>query len=117
LSPTGRLELVEEDRSIRQSILLLLSTLPGERIMRPDYGCALQRLVFSPNDDTTAGLAMHHVRQAVKRWERRIEVIGLDAGRSAVDPGKLEIVLSYRIRSTRGEDRLTASLDVRGEPA
>ena len=71
------------EASVRQAILLLLSTRPGERVMRPTYGCDLHRLVFSPNDDTTAGLAIHYVRQALERWEPRIEVIRLDAGREA----------------------------------
>ena len=43
--------------------------------MRPDYGCELHRLVFSPNDDTTAGLAIHYVRRALERWEPRVEVL------------------------------------------
>src|SRR5262245_66442213 len=58
-SPTGALATVEDEASVRQSILLLLSTAPGERVMRPDYGCDLRRLLFEPNDDTTAGLAIH----------------------------------------------------------
>ena len=41
--------------------------------MRPGYGCHLFRLAFAPNDDTTAGLAIHYVRQALERWEPRIE--------------------------------------------
>ena len=49
--------MVQYNDSIRQAILLLFSTRPGERVMRPDYGCDIHRLVFSPNDDTTAGLA------------------------------------------------------------
>ena len=71
------------DEAVRQSILLLLSTIPGERVMRPTYGCHLHRLVFWPNDDTTAGLAIHYVRRAVERFEPRVEVIRVDATRDA----------------------------------
>jgi len=46
----------------------------GERVLRPEYGCDLHRLVFSPNDATTAGLAVHYVRAALLRWEPRIEI-------------------------------------------
>ena len=53
----GRLERAAGAALIRQSLFLLLSTTPGERVMRPDYGCALLTLAFSHNDDTTAGLA------------------------------------------------------------
>jgi len=65
LSPRGALALVEDEEAVRQALLLLLTTTPGERVMRPDYGCELARLVFAPNDDTTAGLAIHYVRRAV----------------------------------------------------
>jgi Bacteriophage baseplate protein W len=115
LSPTGGIEMVEEHASVRQAVLLLLSTMPGERVMRPDYGCNLHRLVFSPNDDTTAGLAIHYVRQALERWEPRIQVLRLDAERNEADPGRLDIVLEYRLRSTRRTDRVVFPLSVTGE--
>lgn len=114
LAPTGGVGMVSDRASVRQAILLLLSTRPGERVMRPDYGCDLHRLVFSPNDNTTAGLAIHYVRQALIRWESRIEILSLDASRDEGDPGRLVILLSYRLRSTRESDRLTATVDLAG---
>ena len=63
----GAPELVDGVEAVRQAVLLLLSTRPGERVMRPDYGCDLHRVLFAPNDDTTAGLAIHYVRAAVAR--------------------------------------------------
>ena len=57
VSRTGGIEMVAEHASVRQAILLLLTTSPGELLLRPDYGCDLLRLVFSPNDETTHGLA------------------------------------------------------------
>ncbi len=61
IGPDGRVATVSGDASVRQSLMLLLATLPGERVMRPDYGCPLHRIVFAPNDATTAGLAIHYV--------------------------------------------------------
>jgi phage baseplate assembly protein W len=109
--------MVEGAASVRQAILLLLSTRPGERIMRPYYGCNLHRLVFSPNDDTTAGLAIHYVRQALDRWEPRIDVLHLDAIASSnkAYPGLLEIYLEYRLRSTLQSERLTYVFDLMGD--
>ncbi len=115
ISPKGGIEMAEEERAVRQSILLLMSTRPGERVMRPDYGCDLQQLAFSPNDDTTAGLAVHYVRQALARWEPRIDVIAIDASPSAQEPGRLDLVLEYRVRATQREQRLAASIDLNGE--
>ena len=115
VSTRGGVEMVEGGASVRQAILLLLSTPPGERLMRPHYGCNLRSLVFSPNDDTTAGLAMHYVRQAIERWEPRIDVVRLDATRSPALPGLLEIYLEYRVRATQQTERLAYAFDVAGE--
>lgn len=113
----GRIAMVEGAASVRQAILLLLSTRPGERVMRPNYGCNLHRLVFSPNDDTTAGLAIHYVRQALDRWEPRIDVLHLDAIASSDKPypGLLEIYLEYRLRSTLQSESFTYVFDLMGD--
>lgn len=114
-SPSGGLQLVRGDQAIRQSIMLLLTTVPGERVMRPDYGCPLHRLMFWPNDATTAGLAIHYVRQAIRLFEPRIQIIRLDAGADANDPGLLLITLEYRVRETGTVDRVEASLNLGAE--
>src|SRR5262245_45967733 len=114
VSTRGGIEMVDGGASVQQAILLLLSTSPGERLMRPHYGCNLRSLVFSPNNDTTAGLAIHYVRQAIERWEPRVEVIRLDATQSPALPGQLEIYLEYRVRATQQTERLTYAFDVTG---
>jgi hypothetical protein len=101
VTPTGRLATVEGDDAVRQAILLLLTTRPGERVMRPTYGSMLHRLVFAPNDATTAGLAIHYVRQALARWEPRVEVLRVDAGADADDPEQLVVELTYRVRASQ----------------
>jgi len=106
--------MVDDHDSVRQAILLLLSTIPGERVMRPDYGCLLHRLVFSPNDETTAGLAIHYVRQALDRWEPRIDILRLDAERSPEDAEQLIISLEYRVRATQQTDATTFSFNLAG---
>ena len=116
LAHTGAVDMVEEQAAVRQAVLLLLSTRPGERVMRPDYGCELHRLIFAPNDDTTAGLAIHYVRRALERWEPRIQILRLDAGRHPEDPERLNISLEYRVRSTQRGERLTYSVQLAGGP-
>jgi len=115
LSAGGGIEMVEEEESVRQAILLLLGTVPGERVMRPDYGCDLHRLVFSPNDDTTAGLATHYVQRALARWEPRIEVLHLDTSRVEQDPGRLDIHRDYRVRATQRVEQVTFPFSLSGE--
>jgi hypothetical protein len=114
--PNGGLGLVEMGSSVRQAIFLLLTTVPGERLMRPDYGCDLHLLVFSPNDETTAGLAMHYVRRALEQFEPRAEVVRIDAAANPDDPGRLDVTVEYRVRATQQDDQLTISLSLAGEP-
>lgn len=115
LNPRGGIAMVEENDAVRQSILLLLSTIPGERVMRPDYGSQLHRLVFSPNDDTTAGLAIHYVERAIVRFEPRAQVLHIDAVRNIDKPEQLEIYLDYRVRTTQNAQSLVFSLSLAGE--
>ena len=112
VASTGGVDMVEGADAVRQGLLLLLSTIPGERVMRPDYGCPLHRLVFAPNDDTTAGLAIHYVRQAVERWEPRVDVVGVEADRDPELPERLEVTLDYRVRRTRQREAITVAVDL-----
>lgn len=115
VSRTGGIEMVAEHASVRQAILLLLTTKPGERLMRPDFGCDLHRLVFAPNDATTQGLAIHYVRQALQRWEPRIDILRLDADCSEADPGRMDILLEYRLRRTLQQDALVVAVNLTRE--
>src|SRR6185312_16229198 len=100
VTAVGALAVVEGDAAVRQALLLLLTTTPGERLMRPEYGCHLNRLLFAPNDQTTAGLAVHYVRQAIQRWEPRADIVELDAAADADIATRLDIRLRYRVRAT-----------------
>ncbi|MBW3577850.1 MAG: GPW/gp25 family protein [Actinobacteria bacterium] len=115
VAPTGALELVDGPAAVRQSILLLLSTAPGERVMRPQYGCRIHWLVFALNNDTTAGLAIHYVRQALRRWEPRIDVLDVDANRDGADAETLVITIRYRLRATQELSEFVYPLRLHGE--
>lgn len=114
LTPSGGLATVSDRAGVRQALLLLLLTRPGERVLRPTYGCELHKLLFWPNDDTTAGLAIHYVRQAIERWEPRVDRVRVDAVRNPETDSRLDIPLAYRVRSTGDEDRLSVQLDLEG---
>jgi phage baseplate assembly protein W len=109
--------MVEEHAAVRQSLLLLLSTRPGERVMHPTYGCNLHRLLFAPNDLTTAGLAIHYVREALTRFEPRVELMRIDAAGpgDVVAQARLEIIIEYRVRATQRADQLSFPFDLMGE--
>ncbi len=115
IGPAGRVQMADEEASVRQALLLLLSTTPGERVMRPTYGCSLRHLVFAPNDDTTAGLAIHYVRQAIERWEPRVRITRLDATRTPEAAESLTILLEYQIKSTQRTGRAVFALNLAGD--
>jgi phage baseplate assembly protein W len=86
--------------SVRQGMLLVLQTAPGERLMRPDFGCAIHRLLFAPNDATTSGLAESAVREALQRWEPRIELLRVTALPGGDREELLVVNVDYRVRRT-----------------
>jgi phage baseplate assembly protein W len=115
VSHTGGIAMAEGEAAVRQAILLLLSTVPGERVMRPEYGCDLRKLIFAPNNETTAGLAIHYVRQALNRWEPRIQVLKVNAARNETDPGRLDVILDYRVRTSKRSQTLVYPVSLSGE--
>lgn len=97
---TGRIALVSDEREIEESIRLILATSPGERPMRPEFGCSVHDYVFAPADASTAGDIAYAVRVALERWEPRIELAGVSVRFDAVDDGVLYIDISYSVRGT-----------------
>jgi phage baseplate assembly protein W len=96
----GGVALVTQEREIEEAIRIILSTSPGERPMRPDFGCRIAEYVFSPANTETAGKLAYEVRVALQRWEPRIDLDDVRVGFDAVDTGRLFLDISYRIRST-----------------
>lgn len=96
----GVLALSEGVSDIEQAIRLILGTAPGERPMRPEFGCAVHDLLFDTIDAEMIGRVEKAVHGALARWEPRIEVSSLDFDLAEVDQGKLEITITYRVVST-----------------
>lgn len=106
LDTGGQLGLARHEESIRQSIWTILSTSQGERVMRPDFGCAIHDLVFGINDATTAGALAGAVEDALIEWEPRIEVVSVDAFPDPQRPNYLLIEISYQVRATNSRFNL-----------
>ncbi|MDT7781778.1 MAG: uncharacterized protein QOF58_197 [Pseudonocardiales bacterium] len=97
---TGSVALVGGDREIVESIRLILATAPGERPMRPEFGCAIHDLVFAPADSSTAGQIAYEVRQSLERWEPRIDLTDVVVDFSEAGSGTLLIDIHYALRNT-----------------
>jgi phage baseplate assembly protein W len=98
--PTGRVSLVSGTREVEESIRLILATAPGERPMRPQFGCAVHDFVFAPADAATAGDIAFAVRVALERWEPRIELNDVVVRFDAVDSGLLYVDVEYSVLRT-----------------
>lgn len=100
---SGGLALSKNDREIEESISIILGTSPGERVMRPAFGCRIHELVFSPSNAETVGLARRYVEEALGMWEPRVTVdeVVVSLDREEADYGRLNIGIRYTIRSTK----------------
>ncbi|MCX8131163.1 MAG: GPW/gp25 family protein [Clostridia bacterium] len=96
----GQIKMNSLEDHIRQSIFLILNTAKGERVMRPDFGSGLNRLVFSNIDIATKALVKHEVEVALTRFEPRIKLLHVDVKDDARDKGVLSITLEYKVRQT-----------------
>jgi uncharacterized protein len=106
VDPRGALALAGGEDDIGQAIELILGTAPGEREMRPEFGCAVHDLVFDTIDAQMIGKLATAIRNALDRWEPRIDVEDLDFDLSHVDDGQLIITIAYRIRATNNQRNL-----------
>ena len=102
----GALALARGVEDIEQAIALILGTAPGERPMRPEFGCAVHDVVFDTIDAAIVGKVQTAVHEALERWEPRIEVVELDVEPSDEDAGKLLVGITYRVRATSGRHNL-----------
>ncbi len=103
----------EHDEAIRQSIHIILGTAPGERVMRPNFGCSIHDLVYAPNNLNTASLAAHFCVEALSKWEPRIEEVEASADPSGDDPNRLDISIKYKVRATNSSRNLVYPFYIR----
>jgi uncharacterized protein len=96
----GGIALAHDETDVDQAIQLILGTAPGERPMRPEFGCGVHDFVFDTIDAGTVARMETEIRSALDRWEPRIEVSELDFDLDGVDRGELLINIAYRLRAT-----------------
>jgi len=109
----GGISMSELDESIRQSLLIILGTAPGERVMRPTFGCNIHDLVYAPNNLNTASLAAHFCVEALGKWEPRIEEVEAHAEPSDSDENRLDITIKYKVRATNTSRNLVYPFYIR----
>jgi uncharacterized protein len=96
----GGLMLVTGAEDIEQAIGIILGTRPGERVMRPNFGCRAYELIFAPRSAETISLLQEYVSQALRMWEPRIEVQRVTVTADDVNDGALLCNIEYLIKAT-----------------
>ena len=102
----GQIALAKDEQDIEQAIQLILGTAPGERPMRPEFGCGVHDFVFDSIDANTIGQMEEAIRIALERWEPRIEVSSVAFDLSQAGAGLLTIDIGYVVRATNTERNL-----------
>nr|WP_315196646.1 GPW/gp25 family protein [uncultured Aquabacterium sp.] len=114
VGPDGRIAWSSGEPNIHESIRLILSTEPGERLRLPAFGAGLRRFLFEPNNLATHTLIRQAITESLKRWEPRIQVESVEV---EADPREAEVAiatLTYRLVATQAQERIAVAVGVQG---
>lgn len=112
--PRGRIRLVDGVNRLEQAIQVLIFTAPGQRVMRPNYGCRLQDVVFMPANERSLGLAAARVREAIDLWEPRVRLVDVVTSFDPDETERMLIEIRYAVRATREERQMVVPFYVMG---
>ncbi|MCU0490531.1 MAG: GPW/gp25 family protein [Chloroflexaceae bacterium] len=110
VAPNGQLVWSNGELNVRESIAIILRTRPGERLLRPDFGCGLDRYLYEPNDISTLRLIQEEIKRAITRWEPRVQLDDVRVQVSAEDERAVDITIVYTLVATQRRERLGLTL-------
>ncbi len=111
----GEIALARGEEDIEQAIRIILETYPGERVMRPEFGCRAKELLFEPRDEATMGRMAAMVEEALRRWEPRIEVQSVNVTPDPDHDGALLVEINYIVSATHNERSIVYPFYLVGE--
>lgn len=111
----GEIALVSGERDIEESIRVILGTKPGERVMRPEFGCRAHELLFEPRNASTETLMQQYVSDALRMWEPRITVQWVDVLIDENQDGAILVEVYYTIEETHDERSIVYPFFLIGE--
>ena len=100
LDAKGAFTLVSEDEDIREAIVIILSTVPGERVMRPEFGCGIHNYIFSVINSSNLMMIEEEIKSALILYEPRVRIEEIQADADASEEGKLTIKIEYTVLSS-----------------
>jgi phage baseplate assembly protein W len=102
----GGIALTNGAEDLDRSIRVVLATAPGERVMRPQFGCRIWDLLFEPVNANTLGLMAQAVRESLAQWEPRVDVEDVVVIPDERDSALVRIDVSYVVRTTNDRRNL-----------
>lgn len=103
---TGSIRMTDGAADLDRSMAVILATAPGERVMRPEFGCRIWDLLFEPVTANLLGLMAQVVRDALAQWEPRVEVEDVRPQPDPKDPALVTILITYRVKATNDRRNL-----------
>jgi phage baseplate assembly protein W len=103
---SGSIAMTSGADDLSSSMRMVLATAPGERLMRPRFGCAIWDLLFEPINANTMGLMAVAVRDALGQWEPRINVLDVVIVPDATNDGRVHIEIDYEVKATNDRRNL-----------
>lgn len=110
----GELRYPTLEESVRQQIRVVLTTRPGEQLMRPEYGAGLDDYVHEPNTLATRRRIRDAVAGSLKRWEPRIHLDRVEVWEVEGQPGQVRVEIGYRLRRTGAARQLGLVMETGG---
>ncbi len=108
----GHISFPTLEDSVRQSIQIILSTRPGERLMRPDFGGGLENMLHQQNTLTTRRQIRDLIHESLNRWEKRIILDRVDVWDIEDQPTTLRVEIAYRLRRSNQPKQMGITLDL-----
>lgn len=114
VDPDGRMAWSVGETNVHESIRIILSTEPGERLRLPAFGAGLRSFLFEPNTLATHTLIKQAIGEALKRWEPRIQLESVEVAADSRDTESAIATLTYRLVATQVQERLSVAVSVQG---
>jgi phage baseplate assembly protein W len=108
----GELRYPSLEASVRQAIRIILSTRPGEQLMRPEFGAGLEDFVHESNTLTTRRRIYDRITEALARWESRILLDRVDVSEVSGQPTQVRVEILYRLRRTGAPQQMGLTMDL-----
>lgn len=110
----GRLRYPSYEESVRHSIKIILQTVPGERIMRPNFGAGLEQFLHQQNTLTTRRQIKDLITSSITRWEKRVVIDRVDVWELEDRPDTVRIEIVYRLKLNNQAQQMGITMELEG---